>query len=71
MRVRIDEARRHNAAAGVQFHLAARCRQVAYARDAVAADAYIAIETERARAIDDGRVADEKIELFLHQFTFF
>jgi hypothetical protein len=58
MRVRVDEARRHHQAAGVE-RVARRAELVANGRDAVAHNRHVRAPRGNTGAVDDAAAADE------------
>ena len=64
VRVRIDEPGRHHQPPGVEDAVRGRVRQVADARDAVAAHRDVGAQPRIARAVDHPSAADEQVEPF-------
>ena len=62
VRVRVDEAGRHDASAGLDRLACRVAGEIADRGDAAADDADIGVEAGRARAVDDGAAADEEVE---------
>ena len=57
----VDEARRQHQAARVDLGAPARAGQVAHADDAAVIDGHVALETRRARAVDDLGAPDQQV----------